>query len=96
MTQTKSVKKSPRDTVINIRARVQDRALIDLAAQAVGKNRSDFILDTIRLKAESIVLDQRIFGLDDKGWQKFLKILDEPAKPNKALRELLARKAPWE
>jgi len=96
MSHAKSVKRIPRDTVINIRTRAQDRTLIDLAAQAIGKTRSDFIVDTMRTKAESIVLDQRIFALDDKGWSKLQKVLDEPAAPSKALRELLARKAPWE
>jgi len=95
MSQAKPLK-TPRDTIINIRTRAQDRTLIDLAAQAVGKTRSDFILDTMRTKAESIVLDQRVFALDDKGWGKLQKVLDEPATPNKGLCELLARKAPWE
>lgn len=97
MSQTKTAqKKERRDTVINLRTRARDRALIDQAAQSLGKSRSDFILETVRDKAENILLNQRIFGLDERSWKSFNKILDEPANPSKALRDLLARKAPWE
>ena len=35
----------PRDVHINLRARVAQRELIDQAAQASGRNRSDFMLE---------------------------------------------------
>ena len=33
------------DTPINLRARAEQRELIDQAAELLGKNRSDFMLD---------------------------------------------------
>jgi len=35
-----------RDVAINLRASQKQRALIDRAAQALGKTRSDFLLET--------------------------------------------------
>jgi len=35
----------PRDVTINLRANRRQRALIDRAAEATGKNRSDFVLE---------------------------------------------------
>jgi uncharacterized protein (DUF1778 family) len=47
-----------RDAAINLRALPQQRDLIDQAAQLMGKNRSDFMLEAACDKARSVVLDQ--------------------------------------
>ena len=41
-----------RDTPINLRARAEQRELIDPAAALLGKNRSDFMLDAACRQAE--------------------------------------------
>jgi uncharacterized protein (DUF1778 family) len=41
-------------------------------------------------------LDQRIFFLDSRSHEKFLAMLDKPAKPTKELRARMNRKPPWE
>jgi uncharacterized protein (DUF1778 family) len=85
-----------REVTINVRATLTARDLIDQAAKVVGTNRSAFILDSARLRAEDVLLDQRLFVLDDEAFKAFTRILDRPAKPTKALKKLLAAKAPWE
>ena len=45
-----------RDT-LNLRIRPEVRSLIDRAAKARGKNRTDFILDAARNAAEEALLD---------------------------------------
>lgn len=79
---------------INLRASAAERDLIDRAALAAGKSRSQFILDSARAAAEETLLDRSWLALDPRAWDHFVERLD--AEPSQALRELLAEKAPWE
>jgi uncharacterized protein (DUF1778 family) len=54
------------------------------------------MLDSARIRAKDVVLDQKLFSLDETQYQDFLKLLDEPPKPTEELRKLLSAKAPWE
>jgi uncharacterized protein (DUF1778 family) len=81
---------------INLRASATLRDLIDRAAALLGQNRTEFMLDSARLRAEDVLLDQRLFFLDEKQYQDFLDLLDAPPKPPDELRRLLTTKAPWE
>lgn len=81
---------------INIRARSTQRNLIDKAAAILNKNRSDFMLEAACREAENVLLDQRLFLVDDNAWQAFETLIDAPVKDNLALRKLLNDKAPWE
>lgn len=84
-----------RDAAINLRALPDQRALIDQAAQLLGKNRSDFMLEAACDKARSVMLDQVFFGLDADRFRQFTKLLDAPPKRNPGLDRLMAVKAPW-
>lgn len=81
---------------INIRARTTQRNLIDKAAARLNKNRSDFMLEVACREAENILLDQRLFLVDDKTCKTFAAIVNAPVKDNSALRKLLRDNAPWE
>jgi len=81
---------------INIRARSTQRNLIDKAAAMLNKNRSDFMLEAACREAENVLLDQRLFLVDDNAWQAFETLIDAPVKDNPALQKLLHDKAPWE
>ena len=83
-------------TVINLRADRNKRALIDRGAQAVGKNRSEFMLDAACREASLVLLDRTFFPLDDTAYRQFMKALDSPPAENARLRRLLHSKAPWE
>ncbi|WP_248277471.1 DUF1778 domain-containing protein [Brasilonema sp. UFV-L1] len=85
-----------RDVTINIRAHQAQRDLIDRAAEALGKNRSDFMLETACREAEAVLLDRRLFMLDDEKFKQFVDLLDAPPSTNENLRQLLATKAPWD
>lgn len=84
-----------RDAAINLRALPQQRDLIDQAASLLGKNRSDFMLEAACDKAQSVLLDQVFFHLDDEKFQQFAAILDAPLVANPGLERLLAVTAPW-
>lgn len=78
-----------RDTPINIRATAQQRDLIDRAARALGKSRTDFVLETACHAAEDVLLDQSRFVLSDEGFDELLSMLDNPPEPTQALRDLM-------
>ena len=86
-----------RDAAINLRARPEQRELIDQAAQLLGKNRSDFMLEAACDKAQSVLLDQVFFKLDPEKFRQFTKLLDAPLTRtrNPGLERLRAVKAPW-
>jgi len=84
-----------RDTAINLRALAEQRDLIDHAAQVLGKNRSDFILEAACDKAKAVVLDQVFFGLDVDKFRQFTKLLDAPPAHNPGLERLTVVKTPW-
>lgn len=85
-----------RDIAINLRARSDQRDLIDRAASTLGRNRSDFMLEAACEKAQSVVLDRTFFTLDSEAFERFSAILDAPVQPNPALDRLLARRPMWE
>jgi uncharacterized protein (DUF1778 family) len=84
-----------RDAAINLRALPQQRDLIDHAAQLLGKNRSDFMLEAACDRAQSVLLDQVFFSLDQDKFKAFTAMLDEPTQVNAGLERLLAVGAPW-
>ncbi len=85
-----------RDAAINLRALPEQRDLIDQAAQLLGKNRSDFMLEAACDKAQSVLLDQVFFNLDENKFRQFTTLIDAPPAPNPGLDRLMAVKAPWQ
>jgi uncharacterized protein (DUF1778 family) len=96
MPDARAADRAPRDVSINLRASRKQRSLIDRAAEALGKNRSDFMLEASCREAESVLLDRRYFALDAERFRDFTLMLDTPPAANPRLRRLLGEKAPWE
>jgi len=84
---------SKRET-LNIRIKPEERGLIDRAAQARGKSRTEFILDTARRAAEDALLDQAIISVSRKACAKFLGRLDAAPRANERLRKTMQTPAP--
>jgi hypothetical protein len=63
-----------RDEVISLRASRKQKALIDRAAEALGKSRSDFMLETACRKAETVLLDRRYFALSEDAFRRLTVI----------------------
>jgi len=81
---------------INLRVSRGQKSLIDRAAQALGRNRSDFMLETACREAESVLLDRRYFILPEEQFRRFAAMLDKPPVSNPRLARLLRTRAPWE
>ena len=85
-----------RDETINLRATRNQKTLIDRAAEALGRSRSDFMLETSCREAETVLLDRRYFALSTEAFRRFTDILDKPPASNPKLRRLLRTKASWD
>lgn len=96
MEESKTVYRHKSDTTINVRVSTDWRDLVDAAANALGKTRTDFIVESARRDALDVLLDRRFFSLDNAQYKEFAKALDNPPPPNEELKRLMASKAPWE
>lgn len=96
MPTTATKTRNTRDEVINLRASQRQKALIDRAADALGRNRSDFMLETACREAEAVLLDRRYFALPAEDFKRFTAMLDKPPASNPRLARLLKSKAPWD
>lgn len=85
-----------RDT-LNLRIKPEVCGLIDRAAKARGKNRTDFILDAARAAAEEILLDRALMADSPEAYADFVARLDRaPPGPNPRLLKTLQTRAPWD
>jgi uncharacterized protein (DUF1778 family) len=83
-------------TTINVRAPADVRDLIDRAASAQGKTRTDFMLEASVEAARQVLLEQVFFQVDAARLKAFHAVLEQPIASNQAVRRLLAKKSPWE
>jgi uncharacterized protein (DUF1778 family) len=79
---------------INLRIRDDTRALIDRAAKARGKSRSEFMIDSARRAAEEALLDQTLVRVDRESHARFVKVLDQPPG-GKGFERLMKAPKPW-
>jgi uncharacterized protein (DUF1778 family) len=81
---------------LNLRIKAEERSLIDRAAKARGKNRTEFILEAARLAAEEALLDQLIVTASPLAYAQFVARLDAAPNPNERLRKSMRTSAPWD
>lgn len=70
------------------------KTLIDRAASALGRNRSDFMIEAACQEAESVLLDGRYFVHSEAEFKRFTAMLDKPPASNPRLERLLRTKTP--
>lgn len=80
---------------INLRIEASTRRLIDEAAAILGKTRTEFMIESARLQAIDVLLDQRLFLLDAERYDAFVHVLDNPPAPGPKLGSLLRRAPAW-
>ena len=83
------------DATITMRLPARTRELIDTAAAAQGKSRTEFMVESARLHAIDVLLDQRVFTLDPDQSAALAEILATPPRPNDQLRDLMRAASPW-
>lgn len=93
---TKTSRPTRRESIVNLRMPTPVKDLIDTAAEALGKTRTAFIIESSRAHAENVLLDKRLFALGSAQSLSFMAALDEAPQPNAKLKRLFARKAVWD
>ncbi len=83
---------------IHLRARTQDKKLIDQAAELVGANRSQFMMASALKEAKNVLLDQSTIYADVKTFKKVMDWMDASATPaeTRGMKRLLQAKTPWQ
>lgn len=81
---------------INMRVLPEQKALISQAADILKMDRTAFILSTVCREAEEVLLNQRVFMLDDQAFDQFEQALEESLPYTVELEKLLLEKSPWE
>ena len=84
----------PQTCAVNLRMRDDIRDLIDRAAKAQGKTRSDFMIDAARRAAEESLIDQALIRVDAATYEQFLAVLDTPPG-GPGFERLMAATKPW-
>ncbi|WP_426235366.1 DUF1778 domain-containing protein [Pseudomonas sp. TWP3-2] len=93
--RTESVEKT-KPVPINMRTDEKKRNLIDLAAALSGRDRTSFILEAACQKAEEVILDKRLFLLDEAAFDAFEQAIEaNPIRGNECLHKLLERPKRW-
>jgi len=85
-----------RSARLGLRATPEQEAVLRRAAEVAHKSLTDFILDSACQAAEQTLLDQRLFMVSGSQYQALMDLLERPEQPNEGLRDLFARKAPWD
>jgi uncharacterized protein (DUF1778 family) len=92
--------KRDRAETINLRAIQKQKAMIDRAAEVLGRSRSEFMLEAACREAEMVLLDCRYFRLSPEAFKRFTAVLDKLPASNlnkqPKLRHLIRFRAPWE
>ena len=81
---------------INLRVEAETRDLIDSAASALGKTRTEFMIDVARREAIDVLLDQRLFTLDEGKHGAFVSALDAPPRAGIKLKALMRKTPLWD
>jgi uncharacterized protein (DUF1778 family) len=86
----------PKRETLNLRIKPEERNLIDRAAKARGKTRTDFVLEAARTAAEETLLDQTLVTTAPEAHAAFVSRLDMPPNPNTGLVKTMQTPAPWD
>ena len=82
-------------TALSLRISTKDRMLIDRAAEATHKSRTEFLLDSARAAATDALLDRNLFVLTHEEFKKFEKALKAAPRTSDIAKELKKRPSPW-
>lgn len=83
-----------KDERISLRISADDLGVLRAAAKESELSLTEFIIQTSRNRAQTILCDRTELVLDAEAFDEFTAWLEKPPEPNEALRELFARPRP--
>jgi uncharacterized protein (DUF1778 family) len=85
-----------KDSRIAVRLSSDQDALIRRAAEVEGTSITEFTVDAAVSHARDVLVDRRLFILDDAAWTEFLSVLDRPVVHKPRLEKLFASESIFE
>jgi uncharacterized protein (DUF1778 family) len=85
-----------KDSRLAVRLSSEQDALIRHAAETEGRTVTEFTVDAVVSRARDVLMDRRLFVLDDAAWTEFLAVLDAPVVHRPRLEKLFAEDSIFE
>jgi len=85
-----------KDSRIAVRLSSDQDELIRRAAEVEGTSITEFTVDAAVSRARDVLVDRRLFMLDDAAWTEFLAVLDRPIAYKPRLEKLFASESIFE
>ncbi len=79
----------------NIRAKREEKALVEQAAIASHMTTSQFVMQAALRSAEEVLADQTRFALPADQWDSFVAALDRPARVIAELEQAASKPSPF-
>lgn len=86
----------PSTSILSVRVTLDERAILEAAAEQSRTSLSDFMRRKALEAAETDVLNRTIVTIPAKDWEKFESWLKRPARDIPKLRELGRMTPAWE
>lgn len=80
---------------LEVRTTPEERALIDLAVTASGKDLTSFVVENLTVAARRVLADRSEFRLDPEAQRAWEEINRRPARDLPGLREFMRRSSPF-
>ncbi|MDX2224890.1 MAG: DUF1778 domain-containing protein [Rhodospirillaceae bacterium] len=85
-----------KDHPLSLRLPAADLAVIDRAARARGRSRTEFMRDAAVSAAETVLLESALVRLSPAAFAAFMAELDARPRAHRGLVRTLRRAAPWD
>lgn len=86
----------PRSERLQLRVSVQQRDVIQRAAEASHETVTDYVVRHAVSAAKNDLADRSFFAVDAAAWSEFRAILDRPPVHKPELEKLFTGPEPWE
>lgn len=81
-----------KDERLAVRVTAQQKRAIERAAQALGRNVTEFSVEALTERAEEVLSERPVFDISYEAWKQFQIQLDAPVAPPAELVDLLRRR----
>jgi uncharacterized protein (DUF1778 family) len=82
-------KRQTRSEKLDLRLTARDKRILQEAATAERRSVTEFVLHSALTRAEDVLADQRLIGLNAQQWKAFIEALDAPPQRHARLEKLL-------
>jgi uncharacterized protein (DUF1778 family) len=81
----------PKDDTLKLRMDSSTAALLETARGYLKLDKSKFIRQSIREKAEAVIASHEQTRFSERDWDAFLVLLDKPAAPTTRMKAAVAK-----